>query len=53
MASAPSGSIPHEDGRPCVIVFANLEGRTPEEARIDIRRLTQELAGKGVRIEVE
>ncbi len=53
VTSAPSGRIPHEDGQPCVIVFANLEGRTLEQARTDLRRITEDLADTGVKIEVE
>jgi multidrug efflux pump subunit AcrB len=53
MTSALSGSIPHEDGRRCVIITANLEGRTQEEARTDIRRLALDLAEEGVHIDVE
>jgi multidrug efflux pump subunit AcrB len=49
---APSGIL-HEAGRSCVIVFGNLEGRTLDEARADIRRIMQELAVKGVEVEVE
>jgi multidrug efflux pump subunit AcrB len=48
----PSGIL-HEAGRSCVIVFGNLEGRTLDEARADIRRIMQELAVKGVEVEVE
>jgi Cu/Ag efflux pump CusA len=53
MTSALSGSIPHEDGRRCVLITANLEGRNQEEARTDIRRLAPDLAEEGVHIDVE
>ncbi len=53
LTSAPVGGIPHENGRPCVILFANVQDRTLEDARAAIKRLTQDLTGKGVRIEVE
>ncbi|HEY7424613.1 MAG TPA: efflux RND transporter permease subunit [Gemmataceae bacterium] len=53
LIDAPGGGIPHEDGRSCVIISANLEGRTLEEARTDIRRIIQDLGDKGVGIEIE
>ncbi|MGH7173779.1 MAG: efflux RND transporter permease subunit [Gemmataceae bacterium] len=53
MTSAPSGNIPHEDGRRCVLITANLEGRNQKEARADIQRLALDLAEEGVHIDVE
>jgi hypothetical protein len=50
--TAPSGIL-HEGSRPCVIVFGNIQARTLEEAGSDIRRISKELAGKGVGAEVE
>jgi len=49
----PGGIIPHEDGSRCVLITANLEGRTREEARTDVRRIARDLAKEGVPIEVE
>jgi multidrug efflux pump subunit AcrB len=50
--TAPRGVL-HEGGRPCVMVFGNIEGRNREEAGADIRRIARELAGNGVDIAVE
>jgi Cu/Ag efflux pump CusA len=53
LINAPIGAITHEAGELCVLVFANLEGRTLEEGRAEVKRLIKELAGDEVRFEVE
>ena len=50
--TAPA-AILHEGGAPCVTVFGNLDGRTPQDARADIRRIATELAGEGIVVVVE
>jgi multidrug efflux pump subunit AcrB len=53
LIQTPNGGIAHEAGQRCVIVSANLEGRTLEEGRAEVQRIIRELTVEDVRIEME